>query len=97
MEKIILWNRDGDKITLSLVDNNSWLFNSEKNYPLRIIYDTDNTSILAIDPSGGPFLNIGYDYTGFDEKGKRVNFTIEGIEEKKGFFLKLTLIKDKKA
>ena len=70
MEKIKLHNRYHSDIWLEHIGNDLWYINSKSeedlNY-MRIIYNEDNKSIYAIDPSGGPFLSVGT-IVGFEEK-----------------------------
>lgn len=61
MDKIELYNRDGIHTYLKEVGNCD-----EEKYLLvtpiptvQITYDNDNTTILAVDPSGGPCLGVG--------------------------------------
>ena len=62
MEKIKLHNRYHSDIWLEHIENDLWYINSKSEEDLsymRIIYNEDNKSIYAIDPSGGPFLSVG--------------------------------------
>lgn len=59
-ERYDLPNRSGDKNWLEKTEGNEYVFKSENNYPVRIIYDRDTMGIKAIDPSGGPFLHVDY-------------------------------------
>ena len=62
MEKIKLHNRYHSDIWLEHIENDLWYINSKSEEDLsymRIIYNEDNKSIYAIDPSGGPFLYVG--------------------------------------
>lgn len=85
MNKIKLDNRYNANIWLEHIDKDLWELKSQKPEDLqymRIIFEDDNKSVYAVDPSGGPFLSIG---------------TIVGIEEKyiikeifkNGFILRL--------
>lgn len=67
LEKITLQNRDGADLYLLQIEPNSNMFrivcDKDHKYVLdfaRIILCEDNKSIYAVDPSGGPFLSIGY-------------------------------------
>lgn len=59
-EKIFLPNRYGSKIWLEPKEDNKWLLNGEDNESsyMRVIGYPDK--IEAIDPSGGPFISLGY-------------------------------------
>ena len=61
MNRIDLPNRYGDHVYLEQDDSADWWFRGDFTY-LREIYDVDNNHrrIKAVDPSGGPFLCIGY-------------------------------------
>ena len=63
---INLYNRYGDKVWLEHQKDKEWLLKfgakNQSSY-MRIIYDVqeDGTHLIkAVDPSGGPFLCIGY-------------------------------------
>jgi hypothetical protein len=70
MNKIKLDNRYNANIWLEHIDEDLWQLKSQDPKDLqymRFIYQDDNESIYAIDPSGGPFLSIGT-IVGFEEK-----------------------------
>ena len=61
MDKIYLHNRNGYNIWLENVNEDIWKLNAKNIDDLaymRVIYN-DDKSIYAIDPSGGPYLQIG--------------------------------------
>jgi len=64
MKKIKLPNRYNANIWLEHIDADLWQLKStdpsELNY-MRVGYEDDNKTIAFIDPSGGPFINIGYE------------------------------------
>jgi len=72
MKKIIeLPNRDNLKTELVQVKDNIYKLEQEGMYPYRIIGSVSD--IKAIDPSGGPFISVGFEVDGYivDEiKGK---------------------------
>ena len=89
MEKIKLDNRYNASIWLEHIDEDLWQLKSQKPEDLqymRVIYEKDNKSIYAIDPSGGPFLSIGT-IVGFEEK-----YIIDEIFPN-GYIIKLTRYK----
>lgn len=49
-------NRYGEEVVLKHLDGNKYLLESKFSY--RIIFEPDGT-VVAIDPSGGPFLELG--------------------------------------
>lgn len=61
-ERYDLPNRDGDKVWLQQVKDNSYLLYTEHDYPMQVTYDSKNKEkIVAVDPSGGPFMYRGYE------------------------------------
>jgi len=61
MEKIQFKNRNGDDITFEKVGDNTYKFYSSFGYGLRTGYkDNIMKEISFVDPSGGPFVSIGY-------------------------------------
>ena len=89
MKKIKLDNRYNASIWLEHIDEDLWQLKSQKPEDLqymRFIYEEDNKSIYAIDPSGGPFLSIGT-IVGFEEK-----YIIDEIFPN-GYIIKLTRYK----
>jgi len=67
LEKIILPNRDKASLYFLETDPGSGLFRlvCDKNHKYVLDYACitmceDNQNIYAFDPSGGPFLNLGY-------------------------------------
>ena len=50
-------NRYGEATYLEYFANDLWQLHTPHAY--RIIYEPDNTTVFAIDPSGGPFLSVG--------------------------------------
>lgn len=65
MKKIDLFNRDGATLKLVSEDGKVWTFDVDKkhNYVLeyiRVGYEDDRKTIAFVDPSGGPFINVGY-------------------------------------
>lgn len=74
LEKIILPNRDGADLYLVQIEEDSNLYNIvcdlKHEYVLnyaRMILAEDNLTIEAFDPSGGPYIYLGYKV---DEKRK---------------------------
>lgn len=59
-KEIVLPNRYGDRnILVPTGEENKYRL--ELSSPrLRVLYDTDENNLSAIDPSGGPFIPIGY-------------------------------------
>lgn len=49
-------NRYGESVILKYIEDDKYRLVTE--FPYRIIYENDG-SVSAVDPSGGPFLNIG--------------------------------------
>jgi len=85
MNKIKLDNRYNANIWLEHIDKDLWELKSQKPEDLqymRIIFEDDNKSVYAVDPSGGPFLSIGT-IVGFEEK-----YIVKEIF-KNGFILRL--------
>jgi hypothetical protein len=63
MLEIKLFNRDGAKLKLSEVEENTWKFTVDKEHKyvlenIRVISDKEG-EIIAVDPSGGPYLSRG--------------------------------------
>ena len=50
-------NRYGETTYLEYFANDLWQLHTP--YAYRVIYEPDNTTVFAIDPSGGPFLSVG--------------------------------------
>ena len=85
MNKIKLDNRYNANIWLEHIDKDLWELKSQKPEDLqymRFIYEDDNKSVYAVDPSGGPFLSINT-IVGFEEK-----YIVKEIF-KNGFILRL--------
>jgi hypothetical protein len=85
MNKIKLDNRYSANIWLEHIDKDLWELKSQKPEDLqymRIIFEDDNKSVYAVDPSGGPFLSINT-IVGFEEK-----YIVKEIF-KNGFILRL--------
>lgn len=61
MKRIDLYNRYGDKVYLEQEDNGDWFFRGDGSAfdHHRVIFEEDNKTIHAVDPSGGPYLAIG--------------------------------------
>lgn len=62
METIKLPNRYGLSVKLNYIGKNLWQLVLPENAIYRIIGEPNN--IYAIDPSGGPFISIGYKIDG---------------------------------
>lgn len=61
MKKIFnLYNRYNEKVFLEQITGNKFKLVYPKDSLLRVIYSEDNKTIMAVDPSGGPFLCINY-------------------------------------
>ena len=64
IQMILLPNRYSDKNYLLFKGTEDDTYNYElrlqHNFGTRIIFDEDHAHLVAIDPSGGPFLSIGY-------------------------------------
>lgn len=72
-----LFNRDGDNVYLEELKPNKYLLHTPSQY-IRVINSSKNKDlIMAIDPSGGPFISIGNPIT-------EINETVKFIEHKKG-------------
>lgn len=72
-----LFNRDGDNVYLEELKPNKYLLHTPSQY-MRVINSSRNKDlIMAIDPSGGPFISIGNPIT-------EINETVKCIEHKKG-------------
>lgn len=57
---IELPSRYGDMVKLIPLNHNIYKVDFTENpYSYRIIYNEDNKTIKAFDPSGGPFISIG--------------------------------------
>lgn len=84
MTKIDLPNRYGDSVYLEQDKENNWWLVGDKSAFLshRVIYSNDDHKIRAVDPSGGPFLCVGYIVN---------NKTVTNIEFIKGKGYKVTL------
>jgi hypothetical protein len=70
MNKIKLDNRYNANIWIEHIDEDLWQLKAEHPEDLRymrLIYEDDNKTIYAVDPSGGPFLSLGT-IVGFEEK-----------------------------
>lgn len=74
-----LKNRYGDEITFI---QEGTLFEMRGGNYYRYLFNSDNKGYYAVDPSGGPFVNIGMDMGGLFQPLK--GFTIEEIEIDKG-------------
>ena len=65
MERILLDNRYGDKNYLEFIEKTNDLYKFKIKWDanassfMRVLYN-DDSSINAIDPSGGPYLHQGY-------------------------------------
>jgi len=65
MNKIKLHNRYNANIWIEHIDKDLWQLKSEKTEDLeylRVGYEDDNKTINFIDPSGGPFMSVGYQF-----------------------------------
>ena len=51
-------NRYGDDYTFTMQEDGSVLWEGPFDY-YRVVYDPDIDSISAVDPSGGPFIQVG--------------------------------------
>ena len=72
-----LFNRDGDNVYLEEIKPNKYLLHTPPQY-MRVINSSRNKDlIMAIDPSGGPFISIGNPII-------EINETVKFIEHKKG-------------
>jgi len=63
MSKIKLFNRDGATLWLENTENNIWKLNVDEDHTwvlehIRVIGNYP-THIIAVDPSGGPYIEIG--------------------------------------
>lgn len=84
MTKIKLNNRYNSNLWLEHIENKLWTIKSENKddlYGLRLIFENDNKTIHAIDPSGGPFLNVGTILSTEDKKYKIISITSNLIFE----------------
>lgn len=71
-----LFNRDGDNVYLEELKPNKYLLHTPSQH-MRVIYsDRNKDLIMAIDPSGGPFISVGDPIT-------EINETVKFIEHKK--------------
>lgn len=78
-------NRDGDKVWLEHLEGDDYQLNMEHNYPIQVTYDKiDKEKIIAVDPSGGPFIYRGYEV----EEG---NIMVQDIRWEKGLGFIFTL------
>lgn len=57
---LIPYNRYGDKNYFVKVQNNLYKLEMGTDLPYRVIGDISNVEQFAIDPSGGPFISIGF-------------------------------------
>lgn len=65
MNKIKLHNRYNANIWIEHIDEDLWQLRSEKPEDLeflRVGYEDDNKTINFVDPSGGPFMSVGYQF-----------------------------------
>ena len=53
-------NRHNEDAHLEQIEGADYKFVCDDEY-LRCIFEENNVTLKAIDPSGGPFLNIGYE------------------------------------
>lgn len=84
-EKYYLPNRDGYKIWLQHLEDCDYLLGREQDCPILITHNTKNKEqIVAIDPSGGPFICRGYEVT----KG---SILVQDIKWEKGVGFIITL------
>lgn len=58
--KINLYNRYGSKIYLENVENSTYILKGDTDYVSVICEDEKTKNVVAIDPSGGPFISIGF-------------------------------------
>lgn len=65
LQTIKLYSKyEDDYIELIPLNHSIYKVDFTKNpYGYRIIYNEDNKTIQAFDPSGGPFISIGYEIT----------------------------------
>ena len=92
MKKIKLFNRDGADLWLEegkMVDLNiaEWKLKVDNKHKyclefIRIIGDRFPESIEAVDPSGGPMINIGDEFEGKYKIVKIINSTTFWISER---------------
>lgn len=77
-----LFNRDGDNVYLEELKPNKYLLHTPSQYMGVINSDRNKDLIIAIDPSGGPFISIGNPIT-------EINETVKFISHKKdvGFII----------
>lgn len=63
MNTIKLFNRHGYSVTLNQIKDNDYLISGDKDafYYFRVIYDEKNKNVKAVDPSGGPFISVGFE------------------------------------
>lgn len=67
--KIRLYNRYGYKFYLEKIKGSLYKFNTEGNYEeefntIRVIHNANNVDYDMIDPSGGPYLEVGKEFAG---------------------------------
>lgn len=86
-ETIRFQNRDYDIVALVNVKDNKYILDVKNGY--RVIKNTENNKIEAVDPSGGPYMTVGYKFYGIqkeikdiseDSKG-RIILTIDNYED----------------
>ena len=83
MNEIPLFNRHGNKVYLEQKENNIYYLRGEKDalMAIGVTFDVSPNNIIAIDPSGGPYISVGLEII----KG----YIIESIEStKEGFRIK---------
>ena len=59
MIKILLPNRDGDMNVLEQISDDKYKLTLQKELPIGVTGTLDN--IIAVDPSGGPYISVGYE------------------------------------
>ena len=74
MNKIKLYNRDGANMWLEQIggandETSWWQLKIDKNHEyclehIRVIFETYPSKILAVDPSGGPYISLGDEFEG---------------------------------
>ena len=63
-------NRYGDKFTFSLNEQGNVDWRGSFEHMCRVGYDKDSDNIIMVDPSGGPYIAVGYplEIAGIDRK-----------------------------
>ena len=58
--RYLLPNRDQRRVWLERNNGNEYILKQTEDLPYSVTYSVDHTRILAVDPSGGPLINVGY-------------------------------------